>query len=161
MIELRFSFVYIIAELDFDDDSKHTGFYKIGKAECPCNRLAQLQTANARGLELIYTIQCSKDKYDWDAPVDPITKMNPLIEEHVNLREKQIQDLFDDYRCTPDRRLKKNHIQIADDTRTYGGNEWYDFRVIGINKVIDTVEEKFPDYLGVLEKQLKLQLDFF
>ena len=40
-------------------------------------------------------------------------------------------------------------------------NEWYDFRVIGINKVIDMVEEKFPDYLGVLEKQLKLQLDFF
>ena len=103
------------------------------------------------------TFDCSKAKYDWNAPVDSITMMNPLIEEYVGFREMQIQDLFDDYRCTPDRRLKQNHIQDADDTRTYGGNEWYDFRKIGINKVIDMVDDKFPPYLGVLEKQLCLE----
>ena len=157
MIEPELSYVYIIAELDFDDDSKHTGFYKIGKAKNPFYRLAQLQTANARGLQLVHTIQCSKDKYDWDAPMDPNTRMNPVIEEYVGHREMQIQDLFDDYRCTPDRRLKQNHIEDVDDTRTYGGNEWYDFRKIGIDKVIDMIDDKFPPYLGILEKQLSLE----
>ena len=157
MIEPEFSYVYIIAELDFDDDSKHTGFYKIGKAQDPFSRLGQLQTANPRGLQLIHTIQCSKDKWDWDSPVDPNTGMNPVIEEYVGNREMQIQNLFDDYRCTPDRRLKQNHIEDADDTRTYGGNEWYDFRKIGIDKVIDMIDDKFPPYLGVLEKQLSLE----
>ena len=157
MIGSEFSYVYIIAELDFDDDSKHTGFYKIGKAKYPCDRLLQLQTANPRGLKLVHTIQCSKNEYDWDAPIDPNTKRNPLIEEYVGLRERQIQDLFNDYKSIPDRRLKQNHIEDVDYTRTYGGNEWYDFRKIGIDKVIDMIDDKFPPYLGVLEKQLSLE----
>ena len=75
----------------------------------------------------------------------------------MGLRERQIQDLFNDYKSIPDRRLKQNHIEDVDYTRTYGGNEWYDFRKIGIDKVIDMIDDKFPPYLGVVEKQLKLE----
>ena len=34
---------------------------------------------------------------------------------------------------------------------------WYDFRKIGIDKVIDMIDDKFPPYLGILEKQLSLE----